>query len=116
MLAPGLILYTGPGGPAAGHAHHAIQMMWALDGHLELEVGDQPVIAPFALIPAGQRHGVRAVTGRIVLALVEPRGARGEALARRIGTATPGAMASTGPVPAPEGDLVSCAVISGDKL
>lgn len=110
MLAPGLILYTGPGGPAADHAHHAIQMMWALDGHLELEVGDQAVIAASALIPAGQRHGVRAVTSRIVLALVEPRGARGRALARQIGTTTPGAVASAGPVPAPDGDLVADAL------
>ncbi len=112
MLAPGLILYTGPGGPAAGHAHHAIQMMWALDGHLELEVGDQTVVAPSALIPAGQKHAVRAVTGRIVLALVEPQGPRGRALARQIGTTMPDAVASAWPVPAPGGDVGANALMA----
>ncbi|MDP3713737.1 MAG: AraC family transcriptional regulator [Mycobacteriales bacterium] len=105
VLAPGLVLYAGPGGTAADHAHHAIQMFWALDGQLELDVGGQAVTTTSALIPAGQRHGVRAVTGRIVLALLEPQGPRGQALARRVAGAGPGAVASAGPVPPPDGDL-----------
>ena len=104
VLAPGLILYAGPGGEAADHAHHAIQMMWALDGHLELQVGDEAVTAASVLIPAGALHGVRAVTGRIVLALVEPGGPRGQALARKVGAAQ-AMVASAGPVRPPDGDL-----------
>ena len=105
VLAPGLILYAGPGGPAAEHAHHAIQMMWALDGHLELRVGSENVTTASALIPAGARHGVHAVTGRIVLALVEPGGPRGQSLARHIAGARPGALPDAGPEPPPDRDL-----------
>lgn len=47
----------------------------ALDGHLELQVGDEAVTAASVLIPAGERHGVRAVTGRIVGGLGQVRAA-----------------------------------------
>jgi AraC-like DNA-binding protein len=105
VLAPGLILYAGPGGAAADHAHHALQMMWALDGVLELQVGADTVRTSSALVPAGARHGVRAVTGRVVLALVEPTGPRGRVLARQARLAGSGGLVSAGPVRPPDGDL-----------
>ena len=103
VLAPGLVLYAGPAGTADAHAHHAIQMMWALDGRLELQVGTETVTTTSVLVPAGQRHAIRAVTGRVVLALVEPQGPRGQALVRQVRAAGP--VASAGPVRPPGGDL-----------
>lgn len=106
VLAPGLILYAGPGGGAvADHAHHALQMMWALDGVLELQVGANTVRTSPALVPPGARHGVRAVTGPVVLALVEPTGLRGRVLARQARLAGSGGLVSAGPVRPPDGDL-----------
>jgi AraC-like DNA-binding protein len=82
FLAPGLIFYSGQAGAADEHAHHALQLLWSLDGVLELEVAGERLRAEAALLPAGVPHAIRPGGGRIALALVEPQGPRGVALDR----------------------------------
>ena len=77
-------------------------MMWALDGHLEVQAGDQRVTASSVVIPSGGRHAVRADSRRLVLALVEPWGARGRALmSHPSGLVGRGTTASPSTLPTP---------------
>jgi AraC-like DNA-binding protein len=80
FLAPGLILYSGRVGAADEHAHHALQLLWCVDGLLELEVAGERLRAEAVLLPAGVPHAIRTGGGRIALALIEPQGPRGVAL------------------------------------
>ncbi len=46
VLLPGVLLYAGRGGPAASHAHHAVQLVWALDGKVALTLPSGTVSVP----------------------------------------------------------------------
>jgi len=81
----GTILFVGPGGAADRHRHHAVQLVWALDGALTVTL-DAPRRRRAALIPANVAHGFDATGARIALLLVDPHGARGVALDRRART------------------------------
>ena len=76
FLAPGMFLYLGAGASAESHAHHAVQLIWARDGKLELELPSGAVRVGAALLPANSEHALQA-EGQIALLLVEPHGGRG---------------------------------------
>lgn len=101
----GTILFVGPGGGAERHAHHAVQLVWALDGELTVTF-DAPVRRRATVIPADVEHALDATGRRLVLLLVEPHGARGAALDRRaraeIGAEVVGSLAA---LPFPELEL-----------
>lgn len=83
LLLPGTLLYLGRGGSAAAHAHHAVQLVWARDGAVELTTGDGVVTTDAALIPAQSRHAFRAQGSQLIMLLVERHGAAGLALDER---------------------------------
>ena len=80
FLDAGAILYVGPGSTADLHAHHAVQLVWSLDGTFDLAIGEQRVQRTATLIPANSPHTLDAVGSTIALLLVEPHGSRGVAL------------------------------------
>lgn len=82
ILDAGTILFVGPGGSAERHAHHAVQLVWALDGELTVTF-DAPVRRRATVIPADVEHAFDATGRRIAILFVEPHGARGAALDRR---------------------------------
>ncbi len=82
FLGAGTILFIGPGGAAERHAHHAVQLVWALDGEITLAF-DEPVRRRAALIPADLPHAFDASGSRVAIMYVEPHGPRGGALDRR---------------------------------
>ena len=82
FLAPGTFLYLGAGASAEAHAHHAVQLVWAREGELRVELATGTVRARAALIPANEQHAFHA-DGQIALLLVEPHGARGAAIDER---------------------------------
>lgn len=75
-------MFVGPGGKADRHAHHAVQLVRALDGELEITV-EAPLRRRAALIPAGAAHAFDATGLRVAIMFVEPHGARGAALDQR---------------------------------
>jgi AraC-like DNA-binding protein len=78
----GMILYVGPGAAVARHAHHAVQLVWAGQGHVTVTLS-QPLRARAALIPADVPHSLDAAGSMIALLLVERNGAIGVALDER---------------------------------
>ncbi len=82
ILDAGTILFVGPGGAAERHAHHAVQLVWALDGELTVAF-DMPVRRHATLIPADVPHAFDATGCRVAIVFVDPQGPRGAALDRR---------------------------------
>ncbi len=82
FLGAGTILFVGPGGKAERHAHHAVQVVWALDGELTVTLGDS-LRRRASVIPADLPHALDASGRRVAIMLVEPNGPRGAALDRR---------------------------------
>lgn len=86
-LAPGAVLYRGPGGDAERHAHHAVQVMVALDEPFTLVTDRETLRSSVAVIPSGVPHRLECRSARLLLLLllVEPFGARGRALGHAAG-------------------------------
>lgn len=82
FLDAGVILYVGPGSAADHHAHHAVQLVWSLDGLIDVELDGKAVQRNAVLIPANTPHSLQATGRTIALFLVESHGARGAALDR----------------------------------
>lgn len=81
-LAPGLVVYMGAGGAAEEHAHHAVQLVWVIDGKAEMIVAGRRHLLGAALIPAGVTHSFDARGQLVVLILVDAVGTRGIELDR----------------------------------
>ncbi|RVW05908.1 helix-turn-helix transcriptional regulator [Rhodococcus xishaensis] len=79
-LTPGAVLYRGAGGDATLHAHHAVQVMVALDEPFVLEFDDDDFRASAAVVPSGLPHRLRCNSRSLLLILVEPFGPRGRGL------------------------------------
>lgn len=79
-LMPGAAVYRGPGGPAAMHAHHAVQIMAAVDQEIEIEDQDGRRRVRGVVIPPNLGHRIDTQALRFALILVEPNGPRGRAL------------------------------------
>jgi len=71
VLGDGSLLFVGRGGSAAPHAHHAVQLVWARDGAVEVTTPEGIVTTGAALIPAQSRHAFRAAGSQLVMLLVE---------------------------------------------
>lgn len=82
FLGAGTLLFVGPGGTAERHVHHAVQLVWALDGELTITL-DAPLRRRAAIVPADVAHSFEASGRRIAILFVEPHGARGASLDRR---------------------------------
>jgi AraC-like DNA-binding protein len=83
FLAPGMFLYLGRGASAAAHAHHAVQLVWAKNRELTLQLPTGVRHARATLIPANLEHALEATDQVVALVLVEPHGARGAGLDAR---------------------------------
>lgn len=82
FLDAGLILYVGPGAGADEHAHHAVQLVWSLDGPFAITIDGRRLERTAVLVPANSVHALDA-SGRIIaLLLVESHGERGASLNR----------------------------------
>lgn len=81
-LAPGRMVYVGPGGPADTHAHHAVQLVVSREAPFEITFGTSTFEARVALVPAGVRHGLEATNRDIGLVLFDRHGPLGAALDR----------------------------------
>lgn len=86
-LTPGLVIYSGPGGKADLHSHHAIQLIQSFDSSFDLETEDGAVRCESALIPSGMAHKLECDDSPVLITLVEPLGPRGSDL-NRIATET----------------------------
>ncbi|WP_051407555.1 AraC family transcriptional regulator [Nocardia sp. CNY236] len=80
IVAPGLIVYLGPGSSADEHAHHAIQFVWGLDGGFDIALGDHRSHVGAALVPADTAHRFDAHGKRIALVLIDRSGRYGTEL------------------------------------
>lgn len=83
VLAPGLVLYVGPGSIADRHEHHAVQLVWSNDGAIDLRLDSRAFAVSAALVPARVAHEIRSSGRRVALVLVDAHGARGTDLDRR---------------------------------
>ena len=77
------MLYLGPGGSAAPHSHHAVQIVRSFDEPITLDLDGTTFNSQAAIVPSGLRHGLQTTAARLALALVEPLGPRGTGLERR---------------------------------
>lgn len=59
LISPGHALYLGPGGDTRSHRHHALQLVVALEGHVEAQINDGPP-SSFAslLVAADAEHRI----------------------------------------------------------
>ncbi len=80
FLAPGMFLYLGAGASADSHAHHAVQLVWAKDRELTLQLPTGIRQFRAALVPASVEHALEATDQTVALLLVEPHGVRGAGL------------------------------------
>jgi AraC-like DNA-binding protein len=72
-----MVIYTGPGGNAGHHSHHAIQLIRSFDSSFELVSGGKATTCRSALIPSGLPHSFNCDSSRLLIALIEPLGPRG---------------------------------------
>lgn len=75
-----MVIYTGPGGEAGPHAHHAIQLIRSFDSPFDLAAGDETTTCRAGLVPSGITHSFSCDGGQLLIALVEPLGPRGSDL------------------------------------
>lgn len=104
VLAPGLMLYVGPAGAADTHAHHAVQVVYGLDGPVRLTIDGRTVSTRAGIVAANTPHAFDAAGGRIALMLVDAHGARGAALAAQARRSPTGAVVTAAPPVAPPVD------------
>lgn len=81
-LTPGLVIYSGPGGKADLHSHHAIQLIQSFGSSFDLETENGAARCGSALIPSGMAHRLECDDSPVLITLVEPLGPRGSDLNR----------------------------------
>jgi hypothetical protein len=86
------MLYLGPAGAAQAHAHHALQIVYGLDGPVRLTLDGDSVSTRAGIIAANTPHAFDAHGGRIALILLDAHGPRGAALTRHARQAIGGAV------------------------
>jgi AraC family transcriptional regulator len=72
------------------HAHHALQLTFALDGEFNLHFADRVVPGPAAIVAADAEHAFEA-SGVVALMFIEPESRAGRALTARFLSDAPGA-------------------------
>lgn len=80
LLAPGAVVYAGPGGVAAPHRHLAVQAIRAVEGRFTLRFGGGRLNAQSALVASGVEHELDAEGLTVVIGLIEPTGQLGAAV------------------------------------
>ena len=103
-LAPGIVIYAGPGGKASPHSHHAIQFIRSFTEPFELVFEDETVSCMSAIVPSGVEHGFSSDAERLLLALIEPLGPRGADLNELALTLDHGQILTRLPLPQPGTD------------
>lgn len=74
------MIYTGPGGDAGLHSHHAIQLILSFGSSFELITEGNAKVCQSALVPSGLPHSFSSDSPRLLIALIEPLGPRGKDL------------------------------------
>lgn len=77
-----MVAYTGPGGTAELHSHHAIQLIRSFDTPFDLTIAGETTTTRKAVIPSGVPHSFETDSKQLFLALVEPLGPRGRHIER----------------------------------
>lgn len=80
FLAPGLVLYLGPGVIAEEHRHHATQIVVGLEERVTLGSAEGVRHGQAFLVPSDLPHRLSAGPGRAAIALIEPEGSFGQRL------------------------------------
>lgn len=85
FMGHGRLVYVGPAGSTARHAHHAFQIVLAGDQPLLLSAeGERPQPCKAALIPPDAPHAIDAPAASAVMIYVDPDGAAGRRLQRLV--------------------------------
>jgi AraC-like DNA-binding protein len=80
-LWPPLLATQGPGSASAGHAHHAMHLVLALQGELQVKVqGGKPTRAAGVLTAPGVPHALDASGTEVLLVFLDPQSEAGAAL------------------------------------
>lgn len=101
MLGPGWMLYLGRAAAADSHAHHAVQVVYGLDGPIELTLDGRTLRTKGGIVAPDTPHAFDAGGGRIALVLLDPHGPRGAALTHLAHRWSGGAVLAFEPPPPP---------------
>lgn len=83
----GWLLYDGPAATTTPHAHHAHQIVLAVDTPVRLTgPNGQPIEIDAAVIPADVAHAIASPVARVVILYVAPESRPGRLLRARVGT------------------------------
>jgi AraC-like DNA-binding protein len=83
---PSVLVTWGPGGESGLHAHHAMHIAVALDAEMQVRTSARgPVQTGSAVLTAPDARHALAITGRVLLAFVEPESTLGDQLRTRLG-------------------------------
>ena len=80
FLGTGDMLYAGPVGPTAAHAHHAFQLVATRAGEMTLRSGSQEAACDVAVVPSDVEHAVTIGCVSAVMLYVDPDGHDGRRL------------------------------------
>lgn len=81
---PPILATRGAGGASAGHAHHAMHLVVAREGHLGIRIGDETHRAPGVLTAPDVAHALDATGCEVLLVFVDPESQTGARLASSI--------------------------------
>jgi AraC-like DNA-binding protein len=100
-----MVVYLGPAGPAARHAHPAVQVAIAYDAPLTVALdGDRALDGPVAVVPGGVPHRLDTRARELAVVFVDHVSAAGRALDARARARVPdggGAIHAPWPVDPP---------------
>ncbi|HET6510309.1 MAG TPA: helix-turn-helix domain-containing protein [Baekduia sp.] len=103
-----MVVYLGPAGPAAPHAHPAVQLAVAWDAPLTVELPDRTLRGPRVIVPSGVRHTLDSRARQLAVVFVDHVSAAGRALDQRARDAAaappPTPTAPPAPPPRPPAD------------
>lgn len=77
---PSRLAAQAPGTASAPHAHHAMHLLLARSGDLEVQIGEDRRVAPGVLTAADVEHAVEATGRVVVLAFWDPESVDGASL------------------------------------
>jgi AraC-like DNA-binding protein len=78
-----MVVYLGPAGPAARHAHPAVQVALAYDAPLTIALDDRTLRGPVAVVPSGVPHRLDTHARELAVVFVDHVSAVGRALDAR---------------------------------
>jgi len=80
VLAPGMVVYHGPGGDSDPHSHNAVQLFWSFDEPFRLITEAGETVSRSALLPPRVEHSLECRSRQFIGAFFEPLGPRGSDL------------------------------------